>query len=60
VQAKKLEKLRRIDEKPDNLSHNPRPLSHGAIDPSGPMSPHYRGFTITLGYTTVGRTPLDE
>jgi len=25
-----------------------------------PESPHYRGFTITLRHTTVGRTPLDE
>jgi hypothetical protein len=24
------------------------------------MGPHYRGFTITLRYTTLGRTPLDE
>ena len=27
---------------------------------SGPGSPHYRGFMITLGHTTLGRTPLDE
>ena len=26
----------------------------------GPRTPHYRGFTITLRHTTVGRTPLDE
>ena len=33
------------------------PMAH---QPSGPGSPHYRGFTITLRHTTVGRTPLDE
>ena len=27
--------------------------------PSGPRSPHYQGFTITLRHTTLGRTPLD-
>jgi hypothetical protein len=25
-----------------------------------PGHPHYRGFTITLRHTTLGRTPLDE
>ena len=24
------------------------------------QSPRYRGFTITLRHTTLGRTPLDE
>jgi len=28
--------------------------------PSGPGSPHYRGFMITLRHTTLGRTPLEE
>ena len=27
---------------------------------SGSDSPHFRGFTITLRRTTLGRTPLDE
>jgi len=27
--------------------------------PTGPRPPHYRGFTITLRHTTLGRTPLD-
>jgi hypothetical protein len=27
---------------------------------SRPGSPHYRGFTIKLRHTAVGRTPLDE
>ena len=31
-----------------------------APPPSGPGPPQYRGFTITLRYTTLGRTPLDE
>jgi hypothetical protein len=26
----------------------------------GPGPPHYRGFTVTLRHTTLGRTPLDE
>jgi hypothetical protein len=39
---------------------NPLFSSHGATAPSGPGNPHYRGFTITLSYTTLGRTPLDE
>ena len=28
--------------------------------PSGPRPPFYRGFMITLGHTSVSRTPLDE
>jgi len=34
--------------------------SPGATAPTGPSSPHYRGFTIRLRHTTLGRTPLDE
>jgi len=33
---------------------------HGATATSGPGPPHYRGFTITLRHTTLGRTTLDE
>jgi hypothetical protein len=33
---------------------------HGSTAPNGPGPPHYRGFTITLRHTTLGRTPLDE
>ena len=33
---------------------------HGATAHSRPVSPHYRGFTITLRHTVVRRTPLDE
>jgi hypothetical protein len=33
---------------------------HCGIAPSGPGPPHYRGFTITLRHTTLGRAPLDE
>jgi hypothetical protein len=32
---------------------------HGTTALSGPRPPHYRGFTITLRHTTLGRTPLD-
>ena len=35
-------------------------IFHGATAPSGPGSPHYLDFTITLRHTTLGRTPLDE
>jgi hypothetical protein len=33
---------------------------HDATAPSGPGPSHYRRFMITLRYTTLGRTPLDE
>jgi hypothetical protein len=33
---------------------------HEASTPRKPGSLYYRGFTITLRHTTVGRTPLDE
>jgi hypothetical protein len=33
---------------------------HSITAPSGPGPPHYRGFTITLRHTTLGRKPLDE
>ena len=32
----------------------------GAPAPSGSDPPHYRGFTITLWHTALGRTRLDE
>jgi hypothetical protein len=30
------------------------------ISSSGPVLPHYRGFTMALRLTTLGRSPLDE
>jgi hypothetical protein len=33
---------------------------YGATAPSGPRPLHFRGLTITLGHTTLGRTPLGE
>jgi hypothetical protein len=33
---------------------------HGVTARNGPVPPHYRGFTITLTHTTIGRTPPDE
>jgi len=33
---------------------------HGATAPSGQRPSHYRGFTITLEDTTLGRFPVDE
>jgi len=33
---------------------------HGPTAPSGPVPPHYRGFTIILRHATLGRTPLEE
>jgi hypothetical protein len=35
-------------------------FSNGATVASGLGRPHYRGFTITLRHTTLGRPPLDE
>ena len=35
-------------------------LFHGTTASSGPGSPHYTGFTITLRHAILGRTPLDE
>jgi hypothetical protein len=35
-------------------------FSHGATASIGPGPPHYRGLTITLRHTTLGRTPLNE
>ena len=32
----------------------------GATFPSGPRPPYYRGFTIILRHTTLGRTSLDK
>jgi hypothetical protein len=34
--------------------------SRGARSPIGLGPPDYRGFTITLRYTTLHRIPLDE
>jgi hypothetical protein len=36
------------------------PPPHGAKAPSGPAHLPYRGFTIIIRSTTLGRTPLDE
>jgi hypothetical protein len=33
---------------------------HGAMAPSGPGPPHYRGCTISLRHTSLGKTLLDE
>jgi hypothetical protein len=33
---------------------------NGPTAPSGPRPAYYRGFTITLRHTTLGKTPLDE
>jgi len=35
-------------------------FSLGATSPSGPGLPHYRGFTIILRHSTIGRIPLYE
>jgi hypothetical protein len=42
------------------ISYEPFRFFNGAAAPSGTGPPHYRGFTITLRHTTLGRTPLDE
>jgi len=33
---------------------------HGTKAPNGLGPPHYRGFTVTIRHTALGRTPLDE
>jgi len=33
---------------------------HSVSAPNGLGPPHYRGFMITLRYTIIDRTPLDE
>jgi hypothetical protein len=35
-------------------------LFYGLTVSNAPRPPHYRGFTMTLWHTTLGRTPLDE
>jgi hypothetical protein len=40
------------------LPHSPS--FHGATVASGPGPPPYRGFTVTLRNTTLGKTLLDE
>jgi len=35
-------------------------LYHGATASSGPGPLHYRGFTIILRHTTIGRISLDK
>ena len=35
-------------------------IQYGTTAPSGPRSPHCRGFTITLRHTALCRVPLDE
>jgi hypothetical protein len=35
-------------------------FSNDSTAPWGPRPPHYRGFTITIRHTTLGRTPLDK
>jgi hypothetical protein len=34
-------------------------FTHSATAPSGPGLPNFRGFTITLRHTTLGRTPVE-
>jgi hypothetical protein len=43
-----------------NVPHMNNLFYLGASAPIEPWLPHYRGFTITLRHSTVGRTPLDE
>jgi len=33
---------------------------HDVTGPSGPGPTYYRGFSITLRHTTLGRTPVEE
>jgi hypothetical protein len=45
---------------PVNLCKSLLLLSAVEQPPSWSRPPHYRGFTITLRHTTLGRGPLDE
>jgi hypothetical protein len=46
---------------PHILAHvNMTGFFYGTTTPNWPEPPHYRGFTITLRHTALGRTPLDE
>jgi len=42
------------------VRENFRIYVHGANSHGRPRALHYRGFTITLGHTTIGSIPLDE
>ena len=44
----------------NHTAHDSPPPLHGATVPSGPRPPQYRGFTITLRRTTLGRASRDE
>jgi hypothetical protein len=44
----------------DQLNAFNPPPPHGTTTPIRPGPPRYRGFTITLRHTVIGRTPLDE
>ena len=46
------------DDDDDNNKNNNN--FRGETGPSGLGLSHNRGFTITLSYTTLGRTPLDK
>jgi hypothetical protein len=44
-----------------NSHHTVPPTSSsGSTAPRGPGPPQFRGFTITVTHTTLGRIPLDE
>ena len=45
---------------PTTMKPSPAQLRKSLTVPSGPGSPRYRSFTITLTHTTVSRTPLEE
>jgi hypothetical protein len=52
-------KLSLVISRPTYTLHTPF-FPNGSTAPWGPRPPHFRGFTITLRHTTLGRTPLDE
>ena len=54
--------LRNITTDPHILAHvNIRSgFFYATTATNGPGPPHYRGFTMKLRHTALGRTPLDE
>jgi hypothetical protein len=56
----RIEITRQVNNTVLNFSVNKRFFPNGSTAANGPGPPHYRGFTITLRHTELGRTPLDD
>jgi len=58
--AECVKKIRLCNSAKLKTEHVQTDFYYGATASSGPGPPHYRGFTITLRHTTLGRNPLYE